>query len=118
MGVRSQHPAQFPVNLPLRGGGLAGEKADGLGVGHTHPALIHNALRFLFDFGKDHAPVSGNAVAAQPQLFLVLGLFQRAANHSEIIGVVIQIRDAAVGEGIRLHVCFQNRHQCSQLRIA
>ena len=94
----------FPLkNLPVAAGLPARQIAERVAVGHTHPALIHNALRFLFDFGEDHAPVLGNAVAAQPQLFLVRRLFERGADEPVIGRIVIYIADGALAMLIRDH---------------
>jgi hypothetical protein len=53
-------------------------------------ALVDHASNFFFQFHEHIVPVPGGAVAAQAELFLVHGLFQRGADEVVARRVIVE----------------------------
>ena len=83
--------------------GAPGDKLPGGVLRQRDAPLVDDALVFLFEFEKHLAARGRDAVAAQPQLFLVSRLFERGADEPVIGRIIIYVADGAVAVLVRTH---------------
>ena len=99
---------------PFRRGGIGVEKMRRLRQRSGNTTLIHNAAAFLFQLHKNLILGGGDTVAAQPQLFLIDGLFQRGTDQPIIFGIAVDVADGvfavAVGGHVPAHLAQQGFH--------
>ena len=85
-----QEPVDLARHLRAFGrSGLPGEIGHGSLRAHGHAPFVDHALVFFLQLDEDRAVVIGDAVAAQPQLFLVHRRFDRAADQLVVVGVIV-----------------------------
>lgn len=68
------------------------------------PALENHAGAFFLQLDKDGAVRCRDAVAADPQLFLVGGFFDRGADELPVWGIVVNVADAVPAVAVGLHM--------------
>ena len=113
--------ADFPHHLPLHIAGPRGDfarfqEAFGLPPAQLGPALGDDAVHLLLQL-QEHARIIGlrRPVAAQAQLFLVVGVLEGLPNHVVPLGVEVEVADvvglAVDAELVRLHMLPEDRKQ-------
>ena len=106
-------PADLPV---LAERGAPGDKLPGDVLRQRDAPLVDDALVFLFEFEKHLAARGRDAVAAQPQLFLVSRFFERGADEPVIGRIIIYIADGAVAVLVRAHARADRGFESGALR--
>ena len=70
----------------------------------SDPALIDDTGIFFLDFQKNSVPITGDAIAADPELFLIDWLFQTGPDQLPIGGVIIKIAEGVTAVAVRREI--------------
>ena len=70
----------------------------------SDPVLIDDTGIFFLDFQKNSVPITGDAIAADPELFLIDRLFQTGPDQLPIGGVIIKITESVTAVAVRREI--------------